>query len=138
MTSCALLVTAATLKITTVFCKNAKTVHKMQSKSITDMTPTRRLSYTLPVYYPQVINTAIYTIGQIRQLNLKRSFVCERTRVGLSGLPDHVWFGSCGATSAQQAYDLSAIHAPFCCSHGSSQTVGCMLSAPFFLAVICP
>lgn len=80
----------------------------------------------------KVINTAIYTIGQIRQLNLKGSLVCERTRGGSSGLPDHVWFGSGRATSAQQAYDLSAVHAPFCCSHGSSQAVGCMLSVPFF------
>lgn len=77
----------------------------------------------------RVINTAIYTIGQIKQLKLKRP-VCERTRASSSGLLDHVWFGSCGATSAQQAYDLSAVHAPFCCSHGSSQAVGCMLSVP--------
>lgn len=49
-----------------------------------------------------------------------------------SGLPDHVWFGSGRVTSVQQAYDLSAVHAPFCCSHGSSQAVGCMLSVAFF------
>lgn len=63
---------------------------------------------------------------------MKRSVVCERTRGGSSGLPDHVWFGSCRATSAQQAHDLSAVHSPFCCSHGSSQAVGCRLSVPFF------
>lgn len=78
----------------------------------------------------RVVNTVIDTIGQIRQLKLKRP-VCERTRGSSSGLPDHVWFGSCGATSAQQAYDLSAVHAPFCCSHGGSQAVGCLLSVSF-------
>ncbi len=80
----------------------------------------------------KVINPAIYTIEQIRHSNLKGSVVCERTGGGSSGLPDHVRFGSGRATSVQQAYDLSTVHAPFCCSHGSSQAVGCMLSVPFF------
>lgn len=35
---------------------------------ITDvMTPNNRLADKLPVYYPQLINTVIYTIGQIKQ-----------------------------------------------------------------------
>lgn len=102
------------------------------------MTSNRELPDKLPVCFPQlckVINTAISTIWQIRQLSLKGSVVCKRTRGGWgwsSGLPDHVWFGSVRATSVQQAYDLSAVHAPFCCSHGNSQAVGCMLSVALF------
>lgn len=46
------------------FCK----VQQLQSMLITDvMTPNNRLADKLPVYYPQLINTVIYTIGQIKQ-----------------------------------------------------------------------
>lgn len=90
--------------------------------------PTNRLFVTHKLH--TAINTVIYTIGQIRQLNLKGSVVCERMEaVGLEGvLLGSVWAGkhlfSRHMTSVPSTLLSAAVMS-------SSQSLGCALSAPW-------
>lgn len=74
------------------------------------MTPSNRLPHKHRSHTHKVINTTIHNWTELA-VKSERRFCSPQSREVVRGGRAHVWFGSGRATSAQQAHDLSAVHA---------------------------